>query len=573
MDDIKFSKYFEDAYLGFIVIRPIPNKVFGFCILKTYRELSVEKSFWGIRPYNVNIFGRCYSFDALAFQEQDGTLSACATTAIWVALSKANHLNYTLLKTPNQITKDAGITSNSGSRLFPNKGLTISQVCTSLVRAGLETEVILAKKVNRIKILSEYTDKELITIEQAKRLVDLDSSMHIESMHIKRVINAYSRLGIPIICTFQPYKDKALHAIAINGFKKVKFDSATSKSIKKFHFERIETLYAHDDQWGPYTKIEFDNTKEYGIDTIWTEKLAPAGSSRFISLIIPVYKKVRINYNDTEKIINDLNTIYATIFKNLKSSIHITYDYFVINSNEYKAQVNNFLNLSDIEKVKFSLTSLPRFIWVVKIYINANLAWDLVLDATDVRSNMLGVAKITYGKNSRLVNQQINRLLYKFEEQIRADLTHASVNKDYIYKLIMSNMEYNYSEITQIILTKNFDTEVVNAYQNKQNLVIAYLEKKDLDDQLSDNDIVSHLESFGLISESISHGAVWIPILWATYSACRHFYKNLKGKPMSNWSSEEKTRFINFLKTELKETSEGKNTDLSLSEDDIQNDK
>ncbi len=557
---------FESHYLGFIVIRPIPQKIFGFSLLKTYKNLSKDKFFWGVRPYGVNIFGRKYSFLALAFQEQDGTLSACATTAIWVTLSKANYLNYTLLRTPNQITKDAGITSNSGGRLFPNKGLTISQVCNSIVRSGLDTEVTLAKRIKRQNILNEFNKEEHFKVHDLGRIFDLDNSMHIRPNQIKRVCNAYSQLGIPILCTLQPYKGSVLHAIAINGYKKIEIDDKTIHNINKFHFERIETLYAHDDQWGPYTKIEFDSSKEYGVDTIWTEKKYLDDSSRFISIIVPVYKKVRINFNDVEKIINDLNSIYQLIFKDLTGPIKITYDYFVIDSNEYKSYVNSESTISDIEKLKFVLTSLPKFVWIIRVYINSKIGWDLILDATDVNSNMIGISKITYGNNPKELNHVINRTIFKFRDTIDTHISFNSINKDYVFKLITTNMEYNYITLAENILKENFGDTSLESIVDKRELIIAFLEKKELDEQLTDNEIASCLETFGFIPEIAGQVLPYIPIMWASFSACRYFYDLYKGKKVDEWSNEEKSKFLNFLRNELASL---KDVNVEVSDDNL----
>jgi len=115
----------RNSYLGFIVVRPIPNTVIGFTILKTYQYSTGfgQRNYWGIKQYSIHLFGVELKLNSLAFQEQDSVVSACATAAIWSMLhgAAARSANTVLLKSPSEITRDAG-NSSDGSRVFPNKG-------------------------------------------------------------------------------------------------------------------------------------------------------------------------------------------------------------------------------------------------------------------------------------------------------------------------------------------------------------------------------------------------------------------------------------------------------------------
>jgi hypothetical protein len=95
----------------------------------------------GVRNYTIHLFGNVLTIESLAFQEQDTVLAACATTAIWTMLNKASVDFHTILKSPSQITKDADNLSFDGSRLFPNKGLNLLQICQAIYNSGLESEI------------------------------------------------------------------------------------------------------------------------------------------------------------------------------------------------------------------------------------------------------------------------------------------------------------------------------------------------------------------------------------------------------------------------------------------------
>ena len=78
----------RNSYLGFIVVRPIPNTVIGFTVLKPYVHSTGfnQRNFWGLKKYPVHLFGIKLEVESLAFQEQDSVVSACATAAIWSML-------------------------------------------------------------------------------------------------------------------------------------------------------------------------------------------------------------------------------------------------------------------------------------------------------------------------------------------------------------------------------------------------------------------------------------------------------------------------------------------------------
>lgn len=61
---------FWSHYIGFIVVKPIPGRIIGYTVLKTYaQEPGSERTFWGLREYNIHLFGNSIKLKSLAFQE------------------------------------------------------------------------------------------------------------------------------------------------------------------------------------------------------------------------------------------------------------------------------------------------------------------------------------------------------------------------------------------------------------------------------------------------------------------------------------------------------------------------
>jgi len=74
----------QQAYLGFIVVKPLPRTFIGRTCLLTYPEEG-RRHFPITRTYEANLFGLRLSVESLAFQEQDNVAAACAPCALWSA--------------------------------------------------------------------------------------------------------------------------------------------------------------------------------------------------------------------------------------------------------------------------------------------------------------------------------------------------------------------------------------------------------------------------------------------------------------------------------------------------------
>ena len=245
------NEFFHNTYLGFIVIKPIPNSLVGFSLLRTYnysRNHSTYnnfREFWSTRIYKLHLYGHEIEIDSLAFQQQDSVLSACATVSIWVLLQKASKDPYIQLETPGGLTKKAGIVSTQGERLIPNKeGLSIPSICEVLTHSNLETVV---RTQEGIEDFAQY---------------------------LKSIIYAYSPLKIPMIFLYYLSQNDNYnngHSVAITGhnidkdtvLSKKKFSSfLTGNKLKSISLvsEQISKIYVHDDQWGPFARMEYDNS-------------------------------------------------------------------------------------------------------------------------------------------------------------------------------------------------------------------------------------------------------------------------------------------------------------------------
>ncbi|WP_159076452.1 hypothetical protein [Flagellimonas amoyensis] len=394
---------FWEGYLGFIVVKPIPITVIGLTLLKTYSDPEDSRSFWGTRQYLIHLFGKQLKIESLAFQEQDSVIAACATTAIWSMLNKASLNFHTSLKSPSQITRDADNISPDGSRLFPNKGLSILQICQAIVNSGLVSEI---KRPN---------------IRHSKEMGQV-----VSGVYIRKILNAYSSLGIPIILVIKvPFGENyGAHAIAVSGFKFIKPQITAPKDEITWHSDNIEKIYAHDDQWGPFARLTFLNDGE--LENHWTKNDPKKRPTLVQYIIVPVFPKVRISYEDIEAIVLGLDLILRLFFTN-KIVADLVWDIKILYSQDHKNGMRQY-PLSEPAKINRLTLSLPKYVWVANCSVAGQKMMEFVFDATGVQNAMLGIDIICF-----------------FSRKIRLDLqSFLRTNKQMLEPLIKHKGRGNY---------------------------------------------------------------------------------------------------------------------------------
>ncbi|MBN8857008.1 MAG: hypothetical protein J0H29_01395 [Sphingobacteriales bacterium] len=410
---------FWSHYLGNIVVKPIPVTVIGTTILQTYtHDGEFGRNYWGLKDYSINVFGTRRTIRSLVFQEQDKVLAACATTAIWSTLNKTFPDYQTAYKSPSQITREADNTSHDGSRLFPNKGLDILQICHAIEQSGLVCEVL----------------------NNGNRTLAHKGEPGIKNSYLKEIVRAYSPVGIPIILIIKISDYKDLHAITLVGHRHNGPFLAEDDSPLISMADNIDRLYAHDDQWGPFVRITFAGNE--CIITPWNEELGMKEitneneqcnkeevnanndndgvsiqstteiEQQFIEqdtsipvtvnvtdVILSLYPKIRISYLDIKPVALGVSGIFREFTRGMYTR-GLTWDIRLLYSEQYKAEIKK-LNLSENLKLDLIARSMPKFIWVVTSYTGLERISDFTFDATGVRNAMNGLEVLTFIEGMR----------------------------------------------------------------------------------------------------------------------------------------------------------------------------
>jgi hypothetical protein len=377
----------KEGYLGFIVVKPLPKTIIGRTCLKTYGDGEGKRCYSTIRKYDVNLCGISFSLDSLAFQEQDQVAAACATSALWSSFHGSGHLWHHPIPSPVNITKSATSKRPEPARALPSKGLNIFQMAEAVHSVGLESHVV------------NVTNQQVL----------------------KPTLYAYLKAGIPVILAIglidsyaKPFRLMGLHAVAATGFG-MEFSSPPIPDKDGFYLKasRINKLYVHDDQVGPFARMVFEDKPTDWLDengekqstlclsTSWKSPSSggQVGSAKAfpINLLIPIYHKIRIQFDIVhdairtfDGVINSLRTFGLPIEELIEWDIQLS------TTNTIKSEIFNNDSISDGYRSDFLKGGLPKYIWRAIAEVKDQKILELIFDATDIEQGEFFIRPIEY---------------------------------------------------------------------------------------------------------------------------------------------------------------------------------
>lgn len=361
----------SDSYLGFVVVKPLPQTIIGRTCLRTYPSDGGRRCFPILRKYDVNLFGIDLSVESLAYQEQDTVVAACATSAVWSCFQGTGKLFQHSIPSPVEITKAATVhipenLSSNESRSLPNKGLTAKQMAHAIRSVNLEPYIV-------------GTPNDHV----------LNSTAY-----------GYLRGKIPSILAVQMFdvvptarKHLGGHAVAVTGYS---LGRGAPKPFGPSGFllraSRIDKIYAHDDQIGPFSRMVHAGTY---LATTWRGN----GNVEAIPelLILPLYHKIRIPYSVVHDAVLEVDALLEIIrLQAYPALMRPEWDIYLTSANEFKNDVfRSFKGLLGNEGLLTK--NLPRFLWRATAFCDQDRQLDLIFDATGIEQSALLVGVIEIG--------------------------------------------------------------------------------------------------------------------------------------------------------------------------------
>jgi len=445
--DNKIDTEANSGYLGFVVLRPLQLTIVGRTCLRTYSEIiskDRQRHFPVLRHYPVMLFGMRLGIDSVAFQEQDNEIAACATTAIWYTLhALPRRITAGEIQSPYEISNAAGTSISRPAlgevaRRFPTYGLSLEQIHGFLHSQGLEC------------LIRGFNGKT-------------------PSGGLLEYANAFVNGGYPIMLVGRLYRSKYqdegfiggdLHAITLLGYStKVGF-------LEGSHALRIDKLYAHDDNIGPFASfVVQDSSKKFSdylskdpdnkptIDQIVNDAGVHlhnhAGDvyRKFLPVyaIVPIDPKVRFPYESVSAVANTFKKLFALDVPGRlgsaasKTSFSIKLQHIT----PFRLELRGADWISKEEVETLLCNSMSKYLWIVTYYEklqdgSEQRALTILFDATALRQQggILSVIMNPKNKNSETYLAVLVSWLHRYVNPTGNPIEHPEEIKPCVDRLI-----------------------------------------------------------------------------------------------------------------------------------------
>ncbi len=349
-------KELSSHYLGFAVIRPLPDAPIGRTVLTTFQALDRCYTL-PPHPYRVHLCGLKLSVCGVPFQQQEQAVGACATTAVWSALAQVMRHDGGRAPTPFAVT-EAATRNWLSDRIFP-------------AASGLKNEQIL-EAIRQFGYAPMFFEPRLKT-----ELFVL-------------AVKCYLRSGIPVILKIQYDRRDETHAVTVVGYREndsiieYREDGGTSFSLNSRGLCR---LYVHDDRLGPYARAEWrvcENgfiklkflPSELGYDEFCQEALVEAA-------MVPLYPKIRLSAQDLVGFAGELLPMFREIVgPNARDSLNIDLRFCLA------GDCLEILYLSNIPAGRFASFArqamLSRYVGLITYFVANQIVAYIICDSTDM---------------------------------------------------------------------------------------------------------------------------------------------------------------------------------------------
>ena len=401
-ENSRLAKRVWGSYLGCTVVKPLPQTPIGATILQPYPSTDGRvRHYPACRHYEVNLLGKRLTLDSLIFQEQDLVVSACATTALWVAFHKTAALFRTVMPSPYEITAAAKNLFSSTGRTFPNDGLDHYQIGNAIESVGLVAEMLQFDSWAELEKRAEETSfamhddglydglgEAIEGVEPEgleERIARVSTEMAVRQMkRYKRIIYAYLRMGLPVLLFIKGDGADSEHLVTATGYCEAPQTPRRDSDISCVA-EQLERLYVHDDQLGPFARYGF--TEDGRLDTKCaapeTEPELMEETANLLTLFVPLSAEIRLKYDQVFAPVSDFD---ALLYPRSTNPEDVVWDIYLSKSNDYKADTLSKEWLKANVRSDLASRLLPKYVWVARAFVGTVPLLELLFDATDLHT-------------------------------------------------------------------------------------------------------------------------------------------------------------------------------------------
>jgi hypothetical protein len=188
------------------------------------------------------------------------------------------------------------------------------------------------------------------------------------------------------------------HALAVVGYSLAGAATQLGGTGPKLRASRMDKIYAHDDQVGPFARMELDgkgiSVPQYAgvwsLSTSWDSKHT-GGAVRAVPdmLLVPLYHKVRIGWDWVLSVVAGFDSFISELskFAGAPQMSDLEWDVFLSDVNAVKADILSTAVLDGPTKASLATQPMPKFIWRAIAHHGTQERIEILIDATDIETS------------------------------------------------------------------------------------------------------------------------------------------------------------------------------------------
>ncbi|HKQ37991.1 MAG TPA: hypothetical protein VJ063_07930 [Verrucomicrobiae bacterium] len=352
-----FSKYSQESYLGFVVLRPTDLQRMGRTVLRPLIGKPDINFITCVAPYSAHLFGREFQINAMPFIQQDTQVGVCAQASLWMLgryMSRRFNYREFLPAEINQFAKS----HTAEGRLYPaEKGLTRTQMLDALQAMGLSATFYEFESMDGY----ENYGKQFAKVFPVRKKSTRDRN---RTAKLADIAYRYIESKLPVIFTTT---DHALVGIG---------HSYDYKKKAKMAIERIPSFFVNNDAAGPYLEMP-----------IFSKKRGLQSFSRADNIIVVMPHEATLCGEEAENTVRSwIDLLLAQPSANLKRGTlrddlirerkefrryfkRLEYRTYLIPSVQLQEELMNELAHKPTNQVAATLLQIdyPKFIWITEV--------------------------------------------------------------------------------------------------------------------------------------------------------------------------------------------------------------
>jgi len=353
----------DEAYIGFITVRPIPSAPIGRTILRPYKDKPTRSYIPSEGGHPVHLLGFELTARGLPFQQQEQAVGACATTALWSAMSRVVRADGGRAPTPFSVTQAATRHYLQDRALPAVSGLELAQLTAAVREFGYAPYVLKPAREHGTFALS---------------------------------IKCYLNSGIPAVLVLEDQRG-GYHAVTASGYR-LGDDEEPADDIKVSFPEQggelcskgMSRVYVHDDRFGPYVRMKLTPPTDPSGDTV-LERVgrdhAQGAGGKVCYALFPLYPKLRLTARELIGLGLDMLPVVRNVLTDQAERDALNVEVFFMHGGRYQRRLLSS-GLEDPARVEqfLSGTALSRYVGIIRFQIGDDGALvDIVCDTTDIR--------------------------------------------------------------------------------------------------------------------------------------------------------------------------------------------